>query len=310
MKILLFSHRSDNDGVTPVILSKFVFDTVDYILEEPSTINQTFSQKYEEGLFEQYDFIYMTDLCIDHELAKKIENDEQLKEKILIFDHHHTRLDMNEYSFISVIDEQNGKKECASSLYYQYLLNTYSNQTLEKTVIKEMVELVRLLDTWTWQEENNLKAKWLGNLFGIYGKEYYIDYYYQFCMKETHFYFDEKQKYLLEVEDIRIQNYLNKKEKEIHAVTLQGYHVGIVFAELYRSELGNYLAEKYQDTYDFFAIINISRSVSYRGTKEIDLGQFAQIYGGAGHKKAAGSSLPENLQNHIIQLIFSDALIS
>ncbi len=309
MKILLFSHRSDNDGVTPVILSKFVFETVDYILEEPSTINKTFEQKYEEGIFEQYDFIYMTDLCINHELARTLENDEKCKDKILIFDHHHTKLDMNAYSFISVIDERNGKKECASSLFYEYLLKTYPNDTLKKTVVKEMIELVRLLDTWTWQEEKMIEAKWLGNLFGIYGKEHYIEYYYQFCLQENHFYFDEKQKYLLEVEEIRIQNYLNKKEKEIYSVILGQYHVGIVFAELYRSELGNYLAQKYQDTYDFFAIINISRSVSYRGIKEIDLGEFAQIYGGAGHKKAAGSGLPENLQNNIIKLIFKDATI-
>ena len=42
MKILLFSHKADNDGVTPVILSKLVFDEVDYILEEPSTIDESF----------------------------------------------------------------------------------------------------------------------------------------------------------------------------------------------------------------------------------------------------------------------------
>ncbi len=154
-----------------------------------------------------------------------------------------------------------------------------------------------------------IEATWISNLLGIYGINYYIDFYYQFCLKETHFSFDEKQKYLLEIERIRIENYIEKKEQQIIPVSLNGYHVGIVFAELYRSELGNRMAEKYQNEYDFIAVVNISRSVSYRGVKDIDLSEFAKLYGGAGHKQAAGSSLPKNLLNDIIKLIFIDGKI-
>lgn len=302
MKLLLFSHRSDNDGITPVILSKLVFDEVTVRLEEPTTIDESFNKMYEE--FDQYDFIFVTDLCINEVLANQVLQDPKNKNKVKIFDHHSTNEDKNKYPFITVISSKNGKMECASSLYYEYLLTYFPNSILKKDVVKEMVEKVRLLDTWQWQEQNDIEAKWLGNLFGIYGKEYYIDYYYQFCLKEDRFSFNEKQKYLLEIEDIRIQNYIQKKEKEIYLVELQGYKVGVVFAELYRSELGNTLAQKYQDTYDFFAIINISRSVSYRGVKDIHLGKFAQFYKGAGHKNAAGSSLPDHLLEDLIQLIF------
>ena len=69
------------------------------------------------------------------------------------------------------------------------------------------------------------------------------------------------------------------------------------------------MAEKYQNEYDFIAVVNISRSVSYRGVKDIDLSEFAKLYGGAGHKQAAGSSLPKNLLNDIIKLIFIDGKI-
>lgn len=306
MKILLFSHRSDVDGITPVILSKLAFDSVDYILEEPSTINEKFKAIYKEGTLNNYDFIYVTDLCINHELADQIEQDEKLKQKILIFDHHHTNNEMNQYSFITVIEEQLGHKECGSSLYYQYLLEVHPNEMLKKPVVGEMVELVRLIDTWEWKKENVIEATWIANLLGIYGVSYYIDFYYQFCLKEIHFFFDENQKYLLEVERIRIDNYIEKKEQEIIPVILNNYHIGIIFAELYRSELGNRIAEKYQDQYDFIAVVNISRSVSYRSVKEIDVSEFAKLYGGAGHKQAAGSSLPENLLNNIIKLIFID----
>lgn len=306
MKILLFSHRSDADGITPVILSKLAFEQVDYILEEPSTINEKFKDIYEEGTLYDYDFIYVTDLCINHELAHQIEQDDKLNRKILIFDHHHTNEEMNQYPFITVIDGEIGHKECGSSLYLKHLLETYPNDTLKKPVVSEMVELVRLIDTWEWKEKNVIEATWISNLLGIYGTNHYIDYYYQFCLNETHFYFDEKQKYLLEVEGIRIENYIEKKEQEIIPVTLNHYQVGIIFAELYRSELGNRMAEKYQDQYDFIAVVNISRSVSYRSVKDIDVSEFAKLYGGAGHKNAAGSSLPENLLNDIIKLIFID----
>lgn len=308
-KILIFSHRSDNDGATPIILSKLAFSEVDFILEEPSTIDEKFLKVYEEGKFDHYDLILVTDLCIGELTADKIQADSKNQSKVLVFDHHHSKLHMNRYPFISVIDEKEGIKECGSSLYYEYLIANYANSILEKPVVREMVELVRLLDTWTWKDKNVVEAKWIGNLFGIYGIEYYIEYYYQFCLQHEHFEFQEKQKYLLEVEDVRIQNYIEKKEKEIHAVQLKEYYVGIVFAELYRSELGNVLAEKYQDLYDFIIVINISRSVSYRGVKEIDLGKFAGFYGGAGHQKAAGSPLPNNLLENIIQLIFKDSII-
>lgn len=307
MKVLIFSHRADVDGITPVILSKLAFEEVDYILEEPSTINDKLKEVYEAEMFNQYDFVYVTDLCINHDLAKRIKQDQKNKNKILIFDHHHTKEEMNQYSFITVKDSVNGKKECGSSLFFNYLLTHYANDMLKKPVVSEMVELVRLIDTWEWKKENIVEATWISNLLGIYGREYYIEYYYQFCCKEEHFYFDEKQKYLLEMETLRIQNYIIQKEREIYSMSLRNYHIGVVFAELYRSELGNYLALKYQDIYDFFIIINVSRSVSYRGIKEIDLGEFAQLYGGSGHKKAAGSSLPKELLENVIKMIFPNA---
>lgn len=73
MKVLIFSHRADVDGITPVILSKLAFEEVDYILEEPSTINDKLKEVYEAEMFNQYDFVYVTDLCINHDLAKRIK---------------------------------------------------------------------------------------------------------------------------------------------------------------------------------------------------------------------------------------------
>ena len=85
---------------------------------------------------------------------------------------------------------------------------------------------------------------------------------------------------------------------------ITNYNVGVVFAEQYQSELGNVLAKNHPEL-DFIAIIDPSSSVSYRGVKDnIDLGQFAKIYGGGGHPKSAGSQISENVRNRVLEIIF------
>ena len=80
----------------------------------------------------------------------------------------------------------------------------------------------------------------------------------------------------------------------------------IVYAELNRSALGNYLIEKYD--IDFAIIINISKSISYRGKNIVDLSLFAKEYNGGGHKNASGSPLPKDIQKEITKKIFKKVI--
>ena len=81
MKRLIISHIADPDGVTPIILSKLVFEEFDYILSENKDVNDNVKNN-----LDKYDFIYVVDLNISEELADFIE--ENYKEKIMIIDHH------------------------------------------------------------------------------------------------------------------------------------------------------------------------------------------------------------------------------
>jgi len=308
MKIFLFSHIADCDGITPIILSKLTFEQVDYELVERD-IDTALLNFITANKDLDYDHIFITDLCISNLVASQLP--ERIKDKIHIFDHHISSIEMNKYPFIQVvIEDEDDKPQCGTSLYYTYLCQEYNNAYLSKEVTEELVELVRLLDTWEWKEKNKIEAKWLGGILSILGIDAYIDYYYNYILTHDTFNFEEKFRYLLEIEDKKIQDYISLKETQIISCNIKGYSVGIVFAEQYRSFVGNTLAQKYIDKYDFIIIINISRSISYRAVKEeIDVNEIAACYGGHGHKLAAGSPLPEKLREKIISMIFEGVVI-
>lgn len=308
MKVLLITHKPDIDGITPIILSKFVFEDIDYITLETHETNPTLRDYIENKKFDSYDKIFITDLSVNKDICDLINANDVLKNKLLIFDHHNSHLFVNDYSFGTVISiDLNGCMQCGTSLYYEYLLKEYYDKKIDKTSIREFIELVRQYDTWEWfTKYNNVKAKYLTNLFEIYGTEYFINYYYEFLLNNDNFEYTNKEMHLLQIEENRINRYVEEKSNEIISVKLLGYSVGIVYAENYRSILGNTLARKYKDEYDFIILINLSRGISYRGIKDIDLGQVASIFGGKGHINSSGSPIDKIIKKEIIKLIFKD----
>lgn len=305
MKIALFSHIADCDGLTPVILSKLTFDQVDYFLAEVKDIDAVFLEQL--SYLSQYDFIFMTDICLSEKVILQIP--EAIQHKFLIFDHHISNMPLNKYPFITVMEEdENHIMQCGTTLYYQYLLTQYPNDLLQKESIKTLVSLVRSGDTWQWANDKE-EALRLGAFLALVGKDEYIRYFYDYILKHDTFAFEEKLQYALELNEKNIQLYIKEKEKQIIPMMVEQYHIGCVFAEQNRSILGNTLATKYAKEYDFIIVVNISRSISYRSVKDIDISMFAARYGGSGHPKAAGSPLPNHIQDDILLMLFPDAKV-
>jgi oligoribonuclease NrnB/cAMP/cGMP phosphodiesterase (DHH superfamily) len=108
------------------------------------------------------------------------------------------------------------------------------------------------------------------------------------------------------MEQNKIQNYIERKRRELKIFNILGYQSGVVFAEQYHSELGNELAKSFLNL-DFIVIINpATAKISYRGIKEdIDLGKdVAKIFGGGGHPRAAGSQIEDELIDTFISNLF------
>ena len=295
MKRLIISHIADPDGVTPIILSKLVFEEFDYILSENKDVNDNVKNN-----LDKYDFIYVVDLNISEELADFIEAN--YKEKIMILDHHLSCNNMNKYSFIEVNAEG---KESGTSLYYKYLLNNYNNNLLNRESTKMLVEHVRTMDIYDFSKTSKEEAEKLEMIFKIYGKDRFIDKFYNVIINDLELYSKEDLN-LVELEKERIKRYI--EEKEFIEISLDNKRVGVVFAERYISELGNYLINKY-DYLDYIVLINIDKKISYRGNGKVDLSVIAKKFGGGGHINAAGNCLPSGLKEKVIKEIFPDAII-
>lgn len=295
MKRLIISHIADPDGVTPIILSKLVFEEIDYILSENKDVNDNVKNN-----LDKYDFIYVVDLNISEELADFIEAN--YKEKIMILDHHLSCNNMNKYSFIEVNAEG---KESGTSLYYKYLLNNYNNNLLNRESTKMLVEHVRTMDIYDFSKTSKEEAEKLEMIFKIYGKDRFIDKFYNVIINDLELYSKEDLN-LVELEKERIKRYI--EEKEFIEISLDNKRVGVVFAERYISELGNYLINKY-DYLDYIVLINIDKKISYRGNGKVDLSVIAKKFGGGGHINAAGNCLSSGLKEKVIKEIFPDAII-
>lgn len=306
MNVFIFSHIADCDGITPIILAKLAFNNVEYkLLDNP--IDNEFLEYINNNDFSKYDYIFMTDICINEDTIKKL--DDNFIKKFKVFDHHISNMHMNKYDFIEIVDKDI-IKQSGTSLFYRYLRKEFDNQLLNKNSVKTIVDIVRLADTWAFVEENKEPNFNLVDFLSILGIDSYIEYFYNFVLNNDEFYLEEKYSFLFEMENKRKLNYIDLKEKQMIRAYLNPYNVGIVFAENYRSLLGNELSKRHTEL-DFIIIINLSRSISYRTIKDdIDLSQIASIYGGKGHQKAAGSPLPNNLKEIIIKTIYQEAVIN
>lgn len=308
MKVFLISHIADADGIMPVILTDLAFTDYDYQLLEVDEVDNFMTNSINKNVFDAYDKVFMVDLCISDNLACKISQTE-LSKKLIILDHHYANLSLNKYSFITVIDEENGVKESGTSLYYKYLLTNHANEYLNRQSVAYMTTLVRLGDTWQWKEFDIVEAMDLSTILSYYGNEKFINNYCRFLRKNKEFYFSEAEKVLIDIDKKRKHDYIEAAKDDIIFKDIQGYKVGIVFKELYRSELGNALAEYYQDQADLIMIINMNRSLSFRGIKNnINVSDFAQIFSGKGHKLAAGAPLPEQFKEKTLKLLLSESI--
>lgn len=304
MKLLL-THIADMDGITPVILMNLSKIEFDYELFEVSELSDFILSKIDTNYFDKYEEIFITDLGITRKVADKILNS-KYNNKFKLFDHHESNNYLNKYKFAKVVEEVNGFKECGTTLFFNYLINHCNKEILYKPSIITFVELVRENDTWQFtdfkQEANDLNA-----LFSFYGRNTFIDIYTNFLEKQNDFYFSKTELIILQSLNQNKKDYLESMKDKVIFKKINNYQVGIVFAEQYRSELGNYLAKIYSDKTDFICIINMSRHISLRGIKnEFPVNKFAEFYGGGGHPLAAAIPFPRDLKEKIIEYIFGE----
>ena len=298
MKDLIITH-TDLDGVSPIILYSLTGNKFDYYNIEIADIMDTFKELFATNI-KEYRNIYITDLSLPEEAYEMI-NQNELK-NVKVFDHHKTHLFANKYDYVNVIIDYDGVQTCGTEIFYKYLVNEYKE--LDKPIVKDYVRMVRELDTYNFTSD---MPKQLDSLRDTYGK---LDFMKTVTRrlksnKET-FEFTSFEKRLVKIQSAEIQRYMIKKEKKMFRLEINKLKCGVVFAETNKSELGNYLSNKYPEL-DLIVLIDASARVSYRTSRDdVDVSEFAALFGGGGHKRASGSQITEDNQLEFIKTYFKN----
>jgi len=296
-KDLLISHV-DLDGISPNILMNLTGRCYEYRNIEISEVDKTFDEYFEKG-FDEYENIYVCDLTLTKHVYEYLSTHEL---NIHVFDHHESHLFANEYPFVQVKVDINGIKTCGTELFYLYLKDIYKE--LNTSIIKDYVELVRELDTYTMIDDRALN---LNNIKDTYGNKEFIKLITKRLKKDKkEFEFTAFEKRFLKVKNKELTRYLEKKEKEMKLYEINNNTVAVIFAESNKSELGNYIAKKYLDI-DFVILIDASSRISYRAFKDdVSVSKFAEKYNGGGHQKASGSPFTDEDRDKIVKEYFKD----
>jgi uncharacterized protein len=321
-KVKLFTH-TDLDGIGCEIVGRLAYTNIDVTHCDYWNVNDLIKEFIEEKQYENYDKIYITDISVNEEVAKMI--DESFAGKIKLIDHHATAKWLEEqYQWAVVVVTYKGKKQSGTNLFFDYLVVNdvifFESRFYDAMTI--FVEKVRRYDTWDWKEiYDDVEAGELNQLLYLIGRKKFADSFItKFTKLAVHSYgdgswhqmFDKADKTIIAVDNEKKESYIKKKEKQMIEIGFSGHKVGVVFAEQYISELGNALSEM-NPHLKYIAIVDMgNKKVSLRTVHDdIDLGKdVAKLFGGGGHAKASGFQFNEKIVSRGVSMIFQIGKLS
>lgn len=309
MKVLLFTHKSDIDGMGNAVLAKLAFEDVDYVLCETFNLQNEILKYYSDGSIYNYDAIFVTDLWLEEPMLTRVANDRQLKNKFFVFDHHKSALEgnFNKYPFATIRISYEKGLCSGTSLFYEYLISNNLIASNNKA-IQDFSEITRKYDTWKWKTKyNDEKAHELSLLFDSVGSDGYIELMYQKLSKESinEFSFNELEIMLIKNKINQVQEKLSNYAKKVYYEKNFGLKAGIVFIDYeYRNDLAEYFRQSNFDM-DFVMLIALDYgTISYRNIKDdVNVRLIAEAMGGKGHDKAAGSPISEEQKKELIKIL-------
>lgn len=230
---------------------------------------------------------------------KSNNEDEKLRNKILVLDHHKSEIEEgnDKYDFVNIVVENEKGKTSGTSLFYEYLINNgylKGNETLD-----ELVELTRQYDTWEWKNiYNNYKARKLHILFEVLGYQEYIKIISRMVNEGNGIVFNDVE--------IKVIDDFDKKFKEdidtiisgmkLYILDVNGeeFRIGYVRCPYkYRNDINEVVMLDNKYDVDLVGMImSDMETVSYRLVHDVDASKVAVYFGGKGHK--AASSNPQS----------------
>lgn len=338
-KVIHVSH-DDLDGESPLIFSRLAFSDKKLITRGCSydKVDEIVMGLIDTEMKKEDTVMFITDISVNPENLNRIHTLVQQGYRIFIIDHHDAKKDVpvKKYASWLKLDQTypDGRGTAATSMYYEFLIeHGFMNRSL---VMDDYVELVRLYDTWEWddianevtdQEEvkNNIgiRAKRLNDYYFMGNREEFSE---QVIMRFTDrsegvpalFMFDYHVEYMLDMEQKRIDEFCKKKKKQLQICrglvdgTDRIYSYGVTIAETYQSELGNYLCKEFIEEVDFIVMIDVGRAkMSLRSNKKkpINVGEIARSVDGGGRAQTAGCPLNTKTKHLFLDPILMNVVV-
>ena len=302
MKVLLFTHAEDIDGIGCAILAKQVFRDCEVIPTKTFEFNKNVGKVIESGLIEKFDKVYVTDLCIKEPLLGEIDRNPILRDKIRVIDHHKSEIveGNDKYDFVTITVEKNGRKESGTSLFYQFLIDNYGLQSIP--ILDELVEWTRQYDVYDWVKINNQDARKLHILFEMLGYDKYYELINAKLKSDNSITFTDYEEEVIATYFRNFNNDMNFILSNMVVVPIIIddiiYRIGYVICPYkYRNDINDYIRSKgNMQNIDIVGMIMTDRdTVSYRQINNVDVSKVAVYFGGKGHF-AASSNPKENLE--------------
>ena len=273
---------------------------------------------------DDYDLIVITDLAINETIVDLIDHC-AAPQKFRVFDHHICKLENLSDNFVITNESpiHKGKLTCATELYYNFIRNDriygliYSDNV--RKGMRYFVECVRVYDTFEfWNTRNDpaneidmsyRDAPRLNTLFHIMERDEFRQYIFnylnsswwsQLTASSPEYPWISK---ILELENNKNMKYVESALRRMvrtpfkYSIYKDGqvyeldYLAGVIFAEKSSPVIANTALERNEDI-DFCAVVSNNQVSLYTNREEVDAFYIAKIFGGGGHKEAAGFTIP------------------
>lgn len=288
----------------------------------PNRLTAEMEKTFEE--IDNYDLIIITDLAVNQALVDMIKAHPH-GNKVKVFDHHLCEIKDLPDNF--TVTEQSPiyktKLTCATELYYNFIKNdkvyTLIHEASVRKAIAYFVECVRVYDTFEfWSTRNDssneidmsyFDAPRLNTLFHIMDRDEFKDYIKKYIYSTNWEYLtNSTTEYpwitkVLELEQNKNVKYVESairrmvrtpfkytiyKNGKVHELD---YNIGVIFAEKSSPVIANTALERNEDL-DFCAVVSNNQVSIYANRDDINVSTIAKIFGGGGHKEAAGFTIP------------------
>lgn len=306
MKVLLFTHKSDIDGLGNLVLAKLSFDEVQYVLcRNRNELQEEVENYLKDNKLYEYDKIFITDLSLQEPTLTKIAQDNKLKDKIIICDHHESAIEegLNKYDFSNIIVEKDNIKTCATTVFYDYL--SKNNYLTKNKCLDRFTEMTRREDNYEFKKYNDQSSHDLAILFMALGPEKYTERILEKIKLHEEFNLDEDDYSIINNRKKELKEKVLLFIKDMYIKEISNLKIGFIFIDYdARNEVSDYLINNNSKELDAVGMIALDNNqISFRALKEVNIRKIAESLGGGGHDKAAASPITSDQKQDLIKYL-------